>query len=163
MMMASCSVPTHEAKGESTMVPNWLELPSDVTVNILQRLDTIDIVKSACLVCPLWWNIFKEPRMWRTIRMVGHGYRPWDYHHLVEICCHAIRRSCGHLENIYINSFGFDDLLRCLAWKYTFFSHSNVIFLFFIINDFIFKMFCCSMLMMALFVLFLDLTAIFVH
>jgi len=93
MMMASCSLLANEAKGESesTMVPNWLELPRDITENILQRLDTTDIVKSACLVCSMWWNIFKEPRMWRTIRMVDHS----DYDYLVEICCYAIRRSCG--------------------------------------------------------------------
>jgi len=124
-------LPAKEAKGESesTMVPNWLELPSDITVNILQRLDPIAVVKSACLVCSLWWNIFKEPRMWRTIRMVNHDYEHWDYHHLVEICCYAIQRSCGHLENISIHSFGSNDLLRCLAQKYTFFySHSSVHF-----------------------------------
>jgi hypothetical protein len=149
MMMASCSVPTHETKGESTMVPNWLELPIDITTNILQRLDTIDIVTSACLVCSLWWNIFKEPRMWQTIRMVDQGYRSWDYPlwdycDLVEICCYAIGRSWDHhLENIYIDSFGSDYLLRYLAQKYTFFLTFKCSFLF-----------CCSMLMMALFVFF---------
>jgi hypothetical protein len=55
--MASCSISAKEAEAENTVVPNWLELPREITANILQRLDTIEVVKSVCLVCPLWWNI----------------------------------------------------------------------------------------------------------
>ncbi|PNX61921.1 F-box protein skip19, partial [Trifolium pratense] len=69
--MASSSITEKEADayGESTTVPNWLQLPRDITANILQRLDTIDIVTSVCHVCPLWWNICKDPFMWRTIKI----------------------------------------------------------------------------------------------
>ncbi|KAJ1387090.1 F-box-like domain superfamily [Sesbania bispinosa] len=46
--MASCSRLEKDAEGES---PNWLELPRDVTANILQRLGAVEIVTSACRVC----------------------------------------------------------------------------------------------------------------
>jgi hypothetical protein len=71
--MASCSISAKEAEAENTVtvVPNWLALPKEITTNILQRLHTIEIVKSVCLVCPLWWNICKDRLMWRTIRMTN--------------------------------------------------------------------------------------------
>ncbi|XP_045799768.1 putative F-box/LRR-repeat protein 23 [Trifolium pratense] len=59
------SFPVKELEGES---PNWLELPTDITTNILQRLNSIDILTSACQVSPLWWNISKDPLMWRTLK-----------------------------------------------------------------------------------------------
>jgi hypothetical protein len=69
MKMASCSNVGKEAEVDNSTVPNWLELPKDITANILQRLDTIDIVKIACQVCPIWWNVCKDPLVWRNIRM----------------------------------------------------------------------------------------------
>ncbi|KAJ1427621.1 F-box/LRR protein [Sesbania bispinosa] len=54
--MASCSMlEKKEGEGVSTIIigPNWLELPRDVTANILQRLGVVEIVTSACQVCPL--------------------------------------------------------------------------------------------------------------
>ncbi|GAU22400.1 hypothetical protein TSUD_122860 [Trifolium subterraneum] len=66
--MSMNAFPVKELEGES---PNWLELPTDITTNILQRLSTIDIVTSACQVCPLWWNICKDPLMWRTVDMTS--------------------------------------------------------------------------------------------
>jgi hypothetical protein len=113
MMMASSSfLPIKEVEGGSTAVPNWLELPKDITSNILQRLDTFEIVTSACLVCPLWWNICKDPLMWRTIRMTD-SYN--SNYNLVDICRFAIKRSHGHLENIFVKYFGTDELLQCIA------------------------------------------------
>lgn len=106
---------------EITHIPNWLELPRDITMNILQRLDTLEIVTSACFVCPLWWNICKEPLLWRTIDMTNNislSYR--DYEHssrLEKICRYAVDRSCGHLKGIYIKKFGTDDLLLHIANK----------------------------------------------
>jgi hypothetical protein len=50
MKMASNLNVGKEAEVDNSTVPNWLELPKDITANILQRLDTIDIVKIACHV-----------------------------------------------------------------------------------------------------------------
>ncbi|XP_045820239.1 putative F-box/LRR-repeat protein 23 [Trifolium pratense] len=114
--MASCSNAAKEAEAESTKVPNWLELPRDITVNILGRLDTIDIVTNVCHVCPLWWNIFKDPLMWRSIHMTNFKRSSYiNLSELVQICCYAVERSCGRLLDIDIKSFATDDLLQCIA------------------------------------------------
>ncbi|KAJ1387089.1 Leucine-rich repeat [Sesbania bispinosa] len=85
--MASCSKPAKELgeEGESRMTPNWLDLPREITANILQRVDTFEIVTSACRVCPLWWKICKEPFI------------------------------CGQLEDINIEYFCSDALLNYIA------------------------------------------------
>ncbi|CAJ2640759.1 unnamed protein product [Trifolium pratense] len=109
-----------KAKVESTRMPNWLELPIDLTKNILQRLDTVEIVTSARNVCSLWWNICKDPLMWRgrrTINMSGYQTRQFDFSCLEKICRCAIDLSCGHLEDIDISLFGTDDLLRYMAHR----------------------------------------------
>jgi hypothetical protein len=116
-MMTSYSFPAKEAQGDTTTVPNWLELPKEVTANILQRLGTIDIVTSACLVCPQWWNICKDPFMWRTIQITNTLVSPYSHVELADMSRYAIERSCGHLENIHIDSFCTDHLLECIAEK----------------------------------------------
>lgn len=88
MLMAS-STPQNEAEGEIQTGPNWLELPRDITANILQKVGVVEIVTSACLVCPLWWKI----------------------------CRYAVERSLGHLEDIDIQYFGTDDLLKFIAHR----------------------------------------------
>lgn len=117
-MMASCSSPAKEAEGESTYGPNWLELPRDVTTNILQKLGTVEIVTSASQVCSLWWNICKIPLMWRFIVMTKHPDYPNSK--LVEICRCAVERSCGHLEGISIEYFATDDLIKYIADRFSF-------------------------------------------
>ncbi|PNX90020.1 F-box protein skip19 [Trifolium pratense] len=113
--MMACSIPTDN----NTTIPNWLDLPVEITANILQRLNTIDIVTSACKVCPLWENICKDPLMWRTIRMRYNDASPYIFNHvdLVKICRFAVKQSCGHLEDIDIDYFCTDDLLRYITVK----------------------------------------------
>ncbi|CAJ2640757.1 F-box protein skip19 [Trifolium pratense] len=141
--MASCKEKAKVA--ESMTEPNWLELPIDLTKNILQRLDTVDIVTSAHNVCPLWRNICNDPLMWRTIHMIGNISRfdrlesekklrcrasgtilfgnisRCDFRRLEsleKICRRAIDLSCGLvLEDIAIESFGTDDLLKYIAHR----------------------------------------------
>ncbi|XP_058733411.1 putative F-box/LRR-repeat protein 23 [Vicia villosa] len=112
---------------EITEKPNWLELPRDIAINILQRLTTLEIVTSACVVCPLWWNICKDPLIWRTIDMItgittdmitdpSQSKSYFEYlSRLEKICCYAVDRSCGHLKDIYIKKFGTNDLLIHIA------------------------------------------------
>ena len=57
----------------STAAP-WTELPDDLTVNILQRLDIEDIVMGAQLVCSTWWRVCKNPAMWRMIELKLDGF-----------------------------------------------------------------------------------------
>ncbi|XP_058752625.1 putative F-box/LRR-repeat protein 23 [Vicia villosa] len=114
--MASTSVPAAEVeKLNPTKEPNWLELPRDVTLNILQRLGTVEIITSACLVCPSWWNICKDPYIWRTIHVSKFGYPRYSLVDLEKMCRLAVQRSCGQLEDIYIDFIGTDELLEYIA------------------------------------------------
>ncbi|CAL5189553.1 unnamed protein product [Lathyrus oleraceus] len=106
-------------KLEISPKPNWLELPRDITINILQRLGTLDLVTSASVVCPLWWNICKDPLIWTTIDMMSNlsfsqNYFAY-YSRLEKICLYAIDRSCGQLKNIHFYKFGTDGLLYNIA------------------------------------------------
>lgn len=121
----SFSCPTKKPKLESTTArakPNWLELPRDVTSNILQRLGAVEILTKARYVCPYWWNICKDPFMWRKIHMGrSHLYFQFanrgtpDLNRLVNLCQYAVDLSSGHLEKIDIYGFGTDDLLQYIA------------------------------------------------
>ncbi|CAL5189560.1 unnamed protein product [Lathyrus oleraceus] len=106
-------------KLEISPKPNWLELPRDITINILQRLGTLDLVTSASVVCPLWWNICRDPLIWTTIDMMNNvslSHTQFAYStRLEKICRYAVDRSCGHLKNIYIYKFGNNDLLYTIA------------------------------------------------
>ncbi|XP_058752318.1 F-box protein SKIP19-like [Vicia villosa] len=106
-----------KAKGKRIKKPNWLELPIDLTKNILQRLDTVEIVTSARNVCPLWWNICKDPLMWRTIDMSSFHIIRFNRSCLDQICRCAIDLSSSHLEGIAISAFGTDDLLEYMAHR----------------------------------------------
>jgi hypothetical protein len=121
--MASCSnFPTNKSKHESTTtIPNWLELPKDITSNILQRLDAVEILTSARNVCPYWWNICKDPLMWRTIQMTDIHMLQYNSSTLSKICRYAVDQSCGRLEDIFIKYFGTDDLLKYVADRYILF------------------------------------------
>ncbi|KAI3751363.1 hypothetical protein L2E82_22447 [Cichorium intybus] len=105
-------------------VRNWLELPSDVTANILYRIGVIDILENAQKVCTTWRKICKDPSMWRVIHMkkpyaVHQSQGPLDYINVVtftndrslEICKHAVDQSQGHLVDICIVDFANDELL----------------------------------------------------
>jgi len=122
-----------EVESESTTLPNWLDLPRDLTANILQRLGAFEILTGACGVCAMWWNICKDPLMWRSIHIRGYvplfdrfifgkfSHYGYDEEEMVKICCNAIERSCHHLEDIDIEGFGNDDILNCISNKYSVF------------------------------------------
>ncbi|XP_057426228.1 putative F-box/LRR-repeat protein 9 [Lotus japonicus] len=113
LSMTSCSRVVKEANEESTERPNWLELPKEVTSNIFQKLGALEVLTSARQVCSLWWNISKEPLMWRTIDLTKPPHYPQPT--LVNLCCYAIEQSCGHLEDISIEFFATDKVLKCIA------------------------------------------------
>lgn len=100
-----------ELERESTRGPNWLDLPIDLTANILHRLGAFEIVTQ-------WWNICMDPLMWRSIHMrLKICDSVFDYYNDDNTCCKAVERSCDHLEDIDIETFGNDDLLECIAKK----------------------------------------------
>ncbi|XP_051136830.1 F-box protein SKIP19-like isoform X2 [Andrographis paniculata] len=101
-----------------TPPPPWIELPDDVTINILQRLDVVEILESAQRVCTSWWRICKHPSMWTVIDMEDY----WPYNNSEIACREAVGRSQGQLIDISIEFFGTPELIcyiseRCSQLK----------------------------------------------
>ncbi|MFS8012538.1 putative F-box domain, leucine-rich repeat domain superfamily, F-box-like domain superfamily [Helianthus anomalus] len=82
---------------------NWLDLPSDVTFNILNRIGMVDILENAQKVCIAWRKICKDPAMWRVINMNDIPIFGAQLSR-VRMCKHAVDRSQGHLVDITIVS-----------------------------------------------------------
>ncbi|WMV40688.1 hypothetical protein MTR67_034073 [Solanum verrucosum] len=96
--------------------PQWVELPAEITMDILQRLGTIEIVESVQRVCSTWWKVCHDPAMWRVVYL---KFQP-DIHRsryrmLEKICRIAVDRSQGQLLKISIENFGSEDLLNYIA------------------------------------------------
>ncbi|XP_076949267.1 F-box protein SKIP19-like [Bidens hawaiensis] len=86
---------------------NWLELPSDLTRNILQRVGVVDRLENAQKVCTAWREICKDPAMWRVVYMDAYA----------GVCAdmfkHVVDRSQGQLLDLTIVGFCDDiDLLQ---------------------------------------------------
>ncbi|KAL0363611.1 UNVERIFIED_CONTAM: F-box protein SKIP19 [Sesamum calycinum] len=97
--------------------PPWIELPRDVTANILHRLGAIEILESAQKVCTTWRRVCQDPTMWRVIDMKNLGDlhdMPYD---LSIMCRHAVDRCQGQLIDINIEYFGTDELLRYISQR----------------------------------------------
>ncbi|KAF5770767.1 putative F-box domain-containing protein [Helianthus annuus] len=82
---------------------NWLDLPSDVTFNILNRIGMVDILENAQKVCTAWRKICKDPAMWRIINM-NDLRRAISEVSADKLCKHAVDRSQGQLVDITIVS-----------------------------------------------------------
>ncbi|MFS8010529.1 putative F-box domain, leucine-rich repeat domain superfamily, F-box-like domain superfamily [Helianthus anomalus] len=80
---------------------NWLDLPSDVTANILERVGMVDILENAQKVCTAWRKICKDPAMWRVINMSDIDILRSDaIFSSLTMCKHAVDRSQGQLVDI---------------------------------------------------------------
>ncbi|XP_076915328.1 putative F-box/LRR-repeat protein 23 [Bidens hawaiensis] len=93
---------------------NWLELPADITRNILQRVDVIDRIDNAQLVCTAWREIIKDPAMWRVVYMDRYtgGYGRMQ---IRDMCKVAVHRSQGQLVDLTTVGFCDNHLLEFVA------------------------------------------------
>ncbi|XP_074341867.1 putative F-box/LRR-repeat protein 9 [Apium graveolens] len=48
---------------------NWLDLPPEVIVSILQRVGTSDVLLNAKFVCKSWHTLCKDPHVWQVIEL----------------------------------------------------------------------------------------------
>ncbi|XP_076935103.1 putative F-box/LRR-repeat protein 9 [Bidens hawaiensis] len=80
---------------------NWLELPPDITVNILHRIGVEDILENAQKVCIVWREVCKDPALWRVV-CVGRFPFQTDAFPLHETCKEAVDRSQGQLLDLTI-------------------------------------------------------------
>lgn len=107
--------------------PPWADLPGDVTANILQRLDAVEILESAQKVCSTWWRVTHEPSFWRVIDLKPSlwedvGMDPYDKETIDMLCgnmyCRkAVDRGLGEIIEINLEHFGNDRLLNYISQR----------------------------------------------
>ncbi|KAL3619480.1 hypothetical protein CASFOL_037050 [Castilleja foliolosa] len=94
--------------GSSSASPRpWIELPQDVTENILRRLWPVEILENAQKVCTTWRSVCTEPSLWRVIDIKNSGDDV--------MCRRVVDRSQGELIDINIEYSGTDDLMHYIS------------------------------------------------
>ncbi|XP_057763926.1 putative F-box/LRR-repeat protein 23 [Salvia miltiorrhiza] len=105
------------AASSSASPPPWIELPEDVTVNILQRLGAEGML-SAELVCSSWWKVCKDPAMWRVIDLCNPDPGATNLRRkYTAMCRRAVDRSQGQLVDLTMDSFGNGHLIKYVAHR----------------------------------------------
>ncbi|GER36775.1 F-box family protein [Striga asiatica] len=99
------------ASGSSPLPPPWIELPRDVTANILRRLAPVEILENARGVCTTWRSVCREPSLWRVIDLKTSDDNPRRLFGPDDTCRLAVDLSQGELIEINIEHFATDDLL----------------------------------------------------
>ncbi|XP_076932277.1 putative F-box/LRR-repeat protein 23 [Bidens hawaiensis] len=94
---------------------NWLELPSDIMVNILQRVGVDDILHNAQKVCTAWREIYKDPAMWRVVCMDKFSAKFRGVRKCSQMCKHVVDISQGQLVDLTLIGFCHDELLQYIA------------------------------------------------
>ncbi|MCD7448093.1 hypothetical protein HAX54_038187 [Datura stramonium] len=95
--------------------PPWVELPREITADILRRLGVAEILLNAQRVCSTWWKVCHDPTMWRVIDM--RDEEDVDLDDVDKMCRIAVDRSQGQLLKINIEHFANDDLLEYIAQR----------------------------------------------
>ncbi|XP_042026658.1 F-box protein SKIP19-like [Salvia splendens] len=111
-MNTGSEIPAAEAVASSS--PPWMELPLDVTANILQRLGAEEKLCSAQQVCATWWNVCKDPALWRVIDFSSTKQIDCAAKYTA-MCRRAVDRSRGQLTDFTIQYFGDDKLMEYIA------------------------------------------------
>ncbi|MFS7945902.1 putative F-box domain, leucine-rich repeat domain superfamily, F-box-like domain superfamily [Helianthus anomalus] len=93
---------------------NWLDLPSEITANILHRIGVFDIFQNAQKVCTRWREICKDPAIWRVI-YVDASFDTKANRAFEEMCKRAVDRSQGQLVDITIVRFRNEEILEYIA------------------------------------------------
>ncbi|XP_057797751.1 putative F-box/LRR-repeat protein 9 isoform X2 [Salvia miltiorrhiza] len=94
----------------------WIDLPLDVTADILHRLGAAEMLETAEKVCKTWRSVCREPSMWRVVDVKNSG-SCYDTRRLGSMCRRAVDRSGGDLMDINIEYFGNDELLHYISQR----------------------------------------------
>ncbi|GAA0171992.1 hypothetical protein LIER_25906 [Lithospermum erythrorhizon] len=96
--------------------PPWVELPEDIMANILRKIGSNGLLRSAQEVCSTWRMICRDPAMWRVIDMwkLGDDYE-FSIHGYNVLCRHAVDLSQGQVTECNIEGFLTDDLLEYIV------------------------------------------------
>ncbi|XP_076954082.1 putative F-box protein At4g05475 [Bidens hawaiensis] len=95
---------------------NWLDLPSDVTANILHRVGVEDVLVNAQNICTAWREICKDPAMWRVVYMDAFTMFCIRY---TEMYKHVIDRSQGQLVDVTIVEICNNEILEYIANRFS--------------------------------------------
>lgn len=101
-----------------TPAPPWIDLPMDVTADILHRLGAAEMLETAEKVCKTWRNVCRDRSMWRVVDVKNSG-SCCDTRRLGSMCRRAVDRSDGDLMDINIEYFGNDELLHYISIRYS--------------------------------------------
>lgn len=105
--------------------PPWIDLPEDVTADILHRVGAVEMLDTAEKVCTTWRSVCRDPSMWRVVDMKDSS-SCYDTRRLGSTCRRAVDRSEGYLLDINIEYFGTDELLHYISARYSFVLGLNV-------------------------------------
>ncbi|KAL1537577.1 putative F-box/LRR-repeat protein 23 isoform X2 [Salvia divinorum] len=102
------------ATAAASSSPPWIELPADVTANILQRIGAEEMMSSAQKVCTTWWKVCKDPALYRVIDF--SSTKQIDFEAIYSASCRrAVDRIQGQLTDFTIQYFGSDNLMEYIA------------------------------------------------
>ncbi|RLN04187.1 putative F-box/LRR-repeat protein 22 [Panicum miliaceum] len=82
---------------------DWAALPRDILLEILGRLQQVDVLRGAGLACAPWWRAaVEEPALWRTIDVAFNedeliNTQAWEAR--VAMARSAVDRSAGQCES----------------------------------------------------------------
>ncbi|KAL3221924.1 hypothetical protein MRX96_050157 [Rhipicephalus microplus] len=63
---------------DSEELPSWADMPQEILLDIFSRLNARDL--SICGgVCKSWYNISREPALWKELRPVHWALGLWDH------------------------------------------------------------------------------------
>ncbi|KAL3616607.1 hypothetical protein CASFOL_014529 [Castilleja foliolosa] len=100
--------------------PPWIELPRDVTENILRRVGPLLILEFAQKVCTTWRSLCSEPSFWRVMDIIEESYDFDEYYDDIfynsdVMYRRAVDLSQGELIDINIHISVTDRLLRYIS------------------------------------------------
>jgi hypothetical protein len=104
---------------------DWSLLPLDVLAFVFVRLNAVDVLRGAGLVCRSWLQAAKVPDVWRVVDMGYHGimfkYDEKEHADLRAMAKAAVDRSDGQLREFAGRSFVTDELMQYMVERCVFF------------------------------------------
>ncbi|KAK1380353.1 putative F-box/LRR-repeat protein 23 [Heracleum sosnowskyi] len=120
--MTSCSILRDQRPEENNR--NWLNLPAELMMSILQRVGCYDVLMNAKKVCKSWHRLCKDPCTWRVVQIRGCVIQQnlkdkifvcskiGEGDVLQKMAMHVVDLSCGQLLDLSFHMFGSDHLLQ---------------------------------------------------
>lgn len=84
-------------KDDSEELPSWADMPQEILLDIFSRLNARDL--SICGgVCKSWYNISREPALWKELRPVHWALGLWDHVPLWPDLYNESKEGKGHTD-----------------------------------------------------------------